>query len=49
MHGLAEQRARGIRVASRKDQHAEIVEHSEVGRRSPQEFEVVTLRRLEDA
>ena len=49
MHGLAEQRARGILVASRKDERAEIVEHTEVGRRSPQEFEIVTLRRLEDA
>ena len=49
MHGLAEQRARGILVASRKGQRAEIVEHTEVGRRAPQEFEIVTLRRLEDA
>ena len=48
-NSFAEQRARGILVTGREDERAEIVERTKVGRRAPQEFEIVVLRRLEDA
>ena len=45
-HRLAEQRARRVLVSGLEDEIAEIVQHAEIGRSAPQQFEIILLGRL---